>query len=120
MSTATKIVKFLKPWKGYNKGEVAGFDAAVAETLTGAKVAEDHDPTGGEKKPAPQRKPEGGGKRPTGGKAGGTDSAPTSDPQNPGTGGDPDANGGGAGDGAGDGGQGGSPAEGGPGDNERP
>jgi len=43
MSTDTKILKFTKPWRGYNKGEVAGFDAKTAEVLRKGGVAEVHD-----------------------------------------------------------------------------
>lgn len=37
------IVKFLKSWRGYNAGEIAGFDADTAEALLRGKVAEEHD-----------------------------------------------------------------------------
>lgn len=43
MSTDTKILKFTKPWRGYNNGEVAGFDAKTAEALVNGGVAEEHD-----------------------------------------------------------------------------
>lgn len=40
MSTAEKkAVKFLKGWRGYNTGEVAGFDADVVDTLVKNEVA---------------------------------------------------------------------------------
>ena len=42
-------VQFLKTWRGYNKGEVAGFPAEQAEALVNGKVAE---PYGSGKKPA--------------------------------------------------------------------
>ncbi|WP_145914947.1 hypothetical protein KV708_19220 [Comamonas thiooxydans] len=35
-------VQFLKSWRGYNKGEVAGFTAEQAEALVDGKVAELH------------------------------------------------------------------------------
>lgn len=35
-------VQFLKSWRGYNKGEVAGFSAEQAEALIDGKVAEPH------------------------------------------------------------------------------
>lgn len=82
MSTQPQIVKFLKPWRGYNTGEVAGFDPDVAETLKKGKVVEDHDPEQSGRKPAPPRKPEGTGKRASGKQSGaelipgGTDLAP--------------------------------------------
>ena len=41
MSTAEKLsVKFLKGWRGYNAGEVAGFDPSVAGALIDGDVAE--------------------------------------------------------------------------------
>lgn len=42
-------VQFLKTWRGYNKGEVAGFPAEQAEALVNGKVAE---PYSSVKKPA--------------------------------------------------------------------
>ena len=35
-------VQFLKSWRGYNKGEVAGFSQEQAEILVDGKVAELH------------------------------------------------------------------------------
>lgn len=52
MSTDTKILKFTKPWRGYNKGEVAGFDAKTAEALLNGNVAEEHDGGQDGKRPA--------------------------------------------------------------------
>lgn len=52
MSTDTKILKFTKPWRGYNKGEVAGFDAKTAEALVNGNVAEEHDGSQDGKRPA--------------------------------------------------------------------
>lgn len=64
MSTEPKIVKFIKHWRGYNPGEVAGFSAATAESLEKAKIAEPHDPGQDGKKPA-QRQQTGTGRRAT-------------------------------------------------------
>ena len=64
MSTETKIVKFIKHWRGYNPGEVAGFSAVTAESLEAAKIAEPHDPGQDGKKPA-QRQQAGTGRRAT-------------------------------------------------------
>lgn len=36
-----KVVVFLKSWRGYNRGESAGFDASVAEKLISAEIAND-------------------------------------------------------------------------------
>ena len=52
MSTDTKILKFTKPWRGYNKGEVAGFDTKTAEALVNGNVAEEHDGSQDGKRPA--------------------------------------------------------------------
>jgi hypothetical protein len=42
-----KIVKFLRPWKIYSPGDVAGFDAEQAEALIKARAAEAYeDPKG--------------------------------------------------------------------------
>lgn len=43
MSTQEKIaVKFVKHWRGYNAGEVAGFDSDLAQRLQDGGVAEKH------------------------------------------------------------------------------
>ena len=34
-------VKFIKPWKIYSRGDVAGFEAEQAKTLVDGKVAEE-------------------------------------------------------------------------------
>lgn len=36
-----KVIVFLKSWRGYNRGESAGFDASVAEKLVSAEIATD-------------------------------------------------------------------------------
>ena len=36
-----KVIVFLKSWRGYNRGESAGFDASVAEKLISAEIATD-------------------------------------------------------------------------------
>lgn len=36
-----KIVVFAKSWRGYNRGESAGFDAEVADKLVSAEIAID-------------------------------------------------------------------------------
>lgn len=42
MSNEKKVaVTFKKPWRGYNKGEVAGFDADTVEVLVGAGLVEE-------------------------------------------------------------------------------
>ncbi|MFI8616491.1 hypothetical protein ACIGHN_13400 [Acidovorax sp. NPDC077693] len=92
MSTQPHIVKFLKPWRGYNTGEVAGFDPDVVETLKAGKVVEDYDPEQGGKKPAQPRKPESTGKRATG-KTAGTEQAPDSSNAAPGSDGNSQADG---------------------------
>jgi len=61
MSTEPKIVKFIKHWRGYNPGEVAGFSAATAESLEAAKIAEPHDP--GEEAKKPSQRQQGGTSR---------------------------------------------------------
>lgn len=43
MSTQEKVVvKFVKHWRGYNAGEVAGFDPELAQRLQDGGVAEKH------------------------------------------------------------------------------
>lgn len=37
-----KVVKFLKPWKIYSPGDIAGFEPEQAEALIEAKAAEPH------------------------------------------------------------------------------
>jgi len=44
-----KSVKFIKPWKIYSRGDVAGFEPEQAKTLIDGKVAEAVEP---ESKPA--------------------------------------------------------------------
>ncbi|ABM32207.1 hypothetical protein QRO08_16665 [Paracidovorax citrulli] len=41
MSTKKMIVRFVKGWRGYNAGEVAGFEAGEAKKLIDGEVAED-------------------------------------------------------------------------------
>ena len=43
--TELTAVKFLKHWRAYNKGDVAGFDEAVAKKLVDGEVAEYHKST---------------------------------------------------------------------------
>lgn len=38
-----KTVKFLKPWKIYSPGDVAGFDEDQADALVKAKAAEPYE-----------------------------------------------------------------------------
>lgn len=38
------ILKFVKPWGAYNKGDIAGFLEDTAENLVKAKVAVPHEP----------------------------------------------------------------------------
>ncbi len=40
MSNDRVVVKFIQSWRGYSKGERAGFDAAQAKALVDGKVAE--------------------------------------------------------------------------------
>lgn len=41
MSTQEKVpVKFVKHWRGYNAGEIAGFEPELAQRLHDGKVAE--------------------------------------------------------------------------------
>lgn len=40
MSNERVVVKFAQSWRGYSKGERAGFDAAQAKALIDGKVAE--------------------------------------------------------------------------------
>ncbi|MBU0791021.1 MAG: hypothetical protein KKC55_11135, partial [Gammaproteobacteria bacterium] len=40
MSNERVVVKFIQSWRGYSKGERAGFDAAQARALVDGKVAE--------------------------------------------------------------------------------
>jgi len=40
MSNERVVVKFTQSWRGYSKGERAGFDAAQAKALVDGKVAE--------------------------------------------------------------------------------
>lgn len=40
MSNERVVVKFTQSWRGYSKGERAGFDAAQAKALVEGKVAE--------------------------------------------------------------------------------
>lgn len=40
--TELTAVKFLKQWRAYNKGDIAGFDEAVAKKLVDGEVAEIH------------------------------------------------------------------------------
>lgn len=42
-------VKFLKQWRGYNTGEVAGFPVETSERLINADVAEPFGKTGGKR-----------------------------------------------------------------------
>lgn len=70
MSKQEKVaVKFLKHWRGYNPGETAGFDAALAERLEDGKVAEK---AGGTSAAASQQSSGRGRKSEAGDKAGKT------------------------------------------------
>lgn len=40
--TELTAVKFLKQWRAYNKGDIAGFEEAVAKKLVDGEVAEFH------------------------------------------------------------------------------
>lgn len=40
MSNDRVVVKFIQSWRGYSKGERAGFEAAQAKALVDGKVAE--------------------------------------------------------------------------------
>lgn len=59
---AKVIVVFTGSWRGYSKGEVAGFEENVAQSLIEGGRAELHDPkkagksSGGKSKPAPAAK----------------------------------------------------------------
>lgn len=56
MSNEKKIaVEFKKPWRGYNKGEIAGFDAETVEALAKAGVVEESEQTKGRRAAAPKK-----------------------------------------------------------------
>ena len=42
------IVKFIKPWGAYTKGDIAGFLEDTADNLVKAKVAEPYEPDNAE------------------------------------------------------------------------
>jgi len=51
-----KSVKFIKPWKIYSPGDIAGFEPELAQQLVDGKVAQPHEaeaekPAEGEAKP---------------------------------------------------------------------
>lgn len=56
MSNEKKIaVEFKKPWRGYNKGEIAGFDAETVEALAKAGVVEESEQTKGRRAAAAKK-----------------------------------------------------------------
>jgi hypothetical protein len=61
MSNDRVVVKFIQSWRGYSKGERAGFDAAQAKALVDGKVAEmakaANSGAGKPTKPAAENKP---------------------------------------------------------------
>lgn len=88
MSKDKKVaVTFKKPWRGYNKGEVAGFDEETAESLVDAGLADLQT----QAKPArgKQNAAEGGGEK--------TPANKTADGKGTGDGGDKSPDGSGAG-----------------------
>lgn len=87
MSTTEKrAVKFLQAWRGYSKGEIAGFEENVAVQLVKSKVAEEYS-ADGEKVQAPQSPAKQPAQRqPASGKRGKTDAtAPAPGPADGGT-----------------------------------
>ena len=58
MSTTEKrAVKFLQAWRGYSKGEIAGFDENVAVQLVKSKVAEEYTDDGDSTTQTPAKPP---------------------------------------------------------------
>jgi hypothetical protein len=47
-----KSVQFIKPWKIYSRGDVAGFETKQADALIDGKVAEAYTAKAAEAKPA--------------------------------------------------------------------
>ena len=48
-------MEFKKPWRGYNKGEIAGFDAETVEALAKAGVVEESEQTKGRRAAAAKK-----------------------------------------------------------------
>lgn len=76
MSTEKKVVKFLKGWRGYNAGEIAGFDTETADTLIDGDVAEANDGAAAPRTGAGRRRAGKGGQIEGAGKTDGAGDAP--------------------------------------------